>query len=105
MEFEYGIIGGGPAGYTTAMALAQKGHSVVLFEKDKLGGTCLNKGCIPTKSLLHSSELYKDILQADNIGLDIEIKSFKIFFFSWHGFILILLYYTTIYINSLMLMK
>ena len=76
MEFEYGIIGGGPAGYTTAMALAQKGHSVVLFEKDKLGGTCLNKGCIPTKSLLHSSELYKHILQADNIGLDIEIKSF-----------------------------
>ena len=38
MDFEYGIIGGGPAGYTAAMALAQKGHSVVLFEKENLGG-------------------------------------------------------------------
>lgn len=76
MEFEYGIIGGGPAGYTTAMALAQKGHSVVLFEKEQLGGTCLNKGCIPTKSLLHSSEIYNQIQRASNYGLDIEIKSF-----------------------------
>ena len=50
MEFEYGIIGGGPAGYTVGMKLAQQGKSVVIFEKDKLGGTCLNKGCIPTKS-------------------------------------------------------
>ena len=56
MEFDYGIIGGGPAGYTVAMLLAKKGFSVVLFEKDKLGGTCLNRGCIPTKSLLHSSD-------------------------------------------------
>ena len=61
MDFEYGIIGGGPAGYTAAIALAQKGHSVVLFEKEQLGGTCLNKGCIPTKSLLHSSEIYNQI--------------------------------------------
>jgi len=58
MDFEYGIIGGGPAGYTAGMNLAQKGHSVVLFEKNKLGGTCMNNGCIPTKSLIHSSEIY-----------------------------------------------
>jgi len=76
MEFEYGIIGGGPAGYTTAMALAQKGHSVVLFEKELLGGTCLNKGCIPTKSLLHSSEVYNQIQKASDYGLDLEVKSF-----------------------------
>ena len=76
MDFEYGVIGGGPAGYTAAMAIAQKGHSVVLFEKDKLGGTCLNKGCIPTKSLLHSSELYKQIFELNKIGVEVEIKNF-----------------------------
>lgn len=79
MDFEYGIIGGGPAGYTAAMMLAKQGHSVVLFEKDKLGGTCLNRGCIPTKSLLHSSEVYKQILNASEYGLDIEVKSFDFF--------------------------
>ena len=76
MDFDYGIVGGGPAGYTTAMLLTQKGFKVVLFEKDKLGGTCLNRGCIPTKSLLHSSELYRQILNSQEIGLDIEVKSF-----------------------------
>ena len=76
MDFDYGIIGGGPAGYTSAMLLAKKGYKVVLFEKNKLGGTCLNNGCIPTKSLLHSSEVYKQITNAQEFGLDIEVKSF-----------------------------
>lgn len=76
MDFDYGVIGGGPAGYTVAIKLAQKGHSVVLFEKDKLGGTCLNRGCIPTKSLLHSSEKYKQLKTLTDIGVEIEIKSF-----------------------------
>lgn len=76
MEFDYGVIGGGPAGYTVAMQLAKQGHSVVLFEKENLGGTCLNKGCIPTKSLLHSSEVYKQILNSSEYGLEIEVKSF-----------------------------
>lgn len=76
MVYDYGIIGGGPAGYTAGMLLAQKGKSVVIFEKDKLGGTCLNKGCIPTKSLLHSSEIYKEVFCSSNIGLDISVNSF-----------------------------
>lgn len=76
MDFDYGIIGGGPAGYTVAMMLAKKGFSTVLFEKDKLGGTCLNRGCIPTKTLLHSSEIYKQVLESAQYGLDIEVKSF-----------------------------
>ncbi|MBE7711107.1 MAG: NAD(P)/FAD-dependent oxidoreductase [Cyanobacteria bacterium SIG31] len=76
MDFDYGIIGGGPAGYTVAMNLASQGHKVVLFEKDKLGGTCLNRGCIPTKSLLHSSEIYRQILKSSDLGLDIEVKNF-----------------------------
>ncbi len=76
MFYDYGIIGGGPAGYTTAMLLAQRGFNVVLFEKEFLGGTCLNKGCIPTKSLLHSSEVYNKVLNSADYGLDIEIKTF-----------------------------
>ncbi len=58
MKYDIGIIGAGPGGYTAALCAAQKGLSVVLFEENKVGGTCLNRGCIPTKSLLHSSERY-----------------------------------------------
>ena len=76
MDFEYGIIGGGPAGYTCAMLLAQKGHTVVLFEKEALGGTCLNRGCIPTKSLLHSSEIYSQMSNLKDLGINVELKSF-----------------------------
>lgn len=75
-RYEYGIIGGGPAGYTAGMCLAKNGHSVILFEKDKLGGTCLNCGCIPTKSFLHSSEIYAQIMTSDKIGIHIDNFSF-----------------------------
>lgn len=75
--FDYAIIGGGPAGYTSAMMLAQKGHSVLLFEKEQLGGTCLNRGCIPTKSMLHSSELYSaSFAKLQSIGFDVKDFSF-----------------------------
>ncbi len=56
--FDVMIIGGGPGGYTAAGKAAENGLKVILFEKDKLGGTCLNRGCIPTKSLIHSAEIY-----------------------------------------------
>ena len=68
-EFDYGIIGAGPAGYTAGMMLAKQGKSVVLFEKNELGGTCLNKGCIPTKAFLHLSELYAKFLKASAYGI------------------------------------
>ena len=71
-EFDYGIIGGGPAGYTAGMMLAKQGKSVILFEKDKLGGTCLNKGCIPTKSFMHLSEVYSEMLKASTYGISAE---------------------------------
>ena len=76
MNYDYGIIGGGPAGYTVGMKLAQQGYKVLLFEKEKLGGTCLNKGCIPTKALLHASEQYSNAFDLEQIGLDVEIKGF-----------------------------
>lgn len=76
-EFDLGIVGGGPAGYTAALHVAKLGQKVVLFEKDNIGGVCLNKGCIPTKTILHSSELFKKFqnpqefgISSDNITLD-----------------------------------
>jgi len=52
------IIGGGPGGYLAALRAAQLGLSVVLFEKEKVGGICINVGCIPTKYLLHQTEIF-----------------------------------------------
>ena len=57
-SYDIAVIGGGPAGYVAAIRAAQLGAGVVVIEKDKLGGTCLNYGCIPTKALLTSAELY-----------------------------------------------
>ena len=51
------IIGGGPGGYETALYAAENGLTVTLFEKSHVGGTCLNCGCIPTKTLLHHAEI------------------------------------------------
>ena len=59
-KFDISIIGGGPGGYVAAIKASQLGYSVCLFEEDKLGGVCLNWGCIPTKSLLHSAEFIEE---------------------------------------------
>ena len=55
--FDLVILGGGSGGYACALRSAQLGLSVALIEADKLGGTCLHRGCIPTKALLHSGEI------------------------------------------------
>ena len=65
-NFDVCIIGGGPGGYTAAIEAERRGLKVLLIEKKTLGGTCLNLGCIPTKSLLKSAELYSDILKNQN---------------------------------------
>lgn len=75
-QFDLGIIGGGPAGYTAAFQARSKGLSVVLFEKDKVGGVCLNRGCIPTKAILHSAELYEEMESATELGITAENLSF-----------------------------
>ena len=75
-QFDLGIIGGGPAGYTAAFQARSKGLSVVLFEKDKVGGVCLNRGCIPTKAILHSAELYEEMKSATELGITAENISF-----------------------------
>ena len=68
-NFDYGIIGGGPAGYTAALHAAANGHNVILFEKDEIGGACLNRGCIPTKTILHSSEIFTQISKSEDLGI------------------------------------
>ena len=65
------IIGGGPAGYVAAIHAAHLGASVALVEKDKLGGTCLNRGCIPTKALVRSAEALLEARRANDFGIDV----------------------------------
>lgn len=67
--YDIGIIGSGPAGYTAAFHASAKGLSVVMFEKDKVGGVCLNKGCIPTKAILHSAEVYQELKSCETLGV------------------------------------
>lgn len=64
------VIGGGPGGYVAAIRAAQLGVKVTLIEKNKMGGTCLNVGCIPTKAILHSAELYAEIQKGAEIGIN-----------------------------------
>lgn len=64
-----GILGGGPGGYVCALRAVQLGLSVVLIEGERLGGTCLNRGCIPTKALVKSAELWREIGRAEEFGL------------------------------------
>lgn len=63
------ILGGGNAGYAAALRGAQLGLSVVLVEKEKVGGTCLHRGCIPTKALLHSADVIEEIRRAGDFGV------------------------------------
>ena len=71
-QYDLGIIGGGPAGYTAALRAAAKGLSVVMFERNKIVGVCLNSGCIPTKAILHSAEVYNEIKCAESLGIFVE---------------------------------
>lgn len=74
--YDIGIIGGGPAGYSAAIRAAQKGLKIVIFEKSKMGGTCLNCGCIPTKTIIHCTDYYKNLKKADKFGIEISYKKF-----------------------------
>lgn len=69
MAYDVIIIGGGPGGYVAAIKAAQLGAKVAVVEKEKLGGVCLNWGCIPTKTLLQSAKLYRDMLKGEDFGI------------------------------------
>ena len=66
------VIGGGPGGYVAALKAAMLGAEVTVIEKNKLGGTCLNVGCIPTKALLASSDVLRTVKEAKNFGINVE---------------------------------
>ncbi|RKQ71066.1 dihydrolipoamide dehydrogenase [Litorimonas taeanensis] len=70
--FDVIVIGSGPGGYVTAIRSAQLGFKTAIVEKDDLGGVCLNWGCIPTKALLRSAEVYHNMQHASNYGLSAE---------------------------------
>jgi dihydrolipoamide dehydrogenase len=77
-EIDVVIIGGGPGGYVAAIKAAHLGLKAVLVEKDKLGGVCLNKGCIPTKALISTAEILNHIQRAEEFG--IQVKDYSIDF-------------------------
>lgn len=62
------VLGGGSGGYAAAIRASELGKSVVLVEKDKVGGTCLHRGCIPTKALLHAAEVADHVRGAGAVG-------------------------------------
>ena len=71
-RYDFGIIGSGPAGYTAALSAASIGKKVILFEKDLIGGVCLNKGCIPTKTMLHSAEIFYNAANSLELGICVD---------------------------------
>ena len=76
MKYFLAIIGGGPAGYTAAEKASKAGKDVVLFEQNAVGGTCLNVGCIPTKSLLYGAKQYYNATHAQKYGVTAENVTF-----------------------------
>ncbi|WP_430602239.1 dihydrolipoyl dehydrogenase [Enterococcus sp. DIV0724b] len=71
MKYDLIVVGAGPGGYVAAIKAAQLGMKVALVENDRVGGTCLNKGCIPTKTLLHSAETVREIKNASENGIKV----------------------------------
>ncbi|MDR2533424.1 MAG: dihydrolipoyl dehydrogenase [Tannerellaceae bacterium] len=78
MRKDVAIIGGGPAGYSAAAKAGSAGLSVVLFEKNALGGVCLNEGCIPTKTLLYSAKIFDSAKAASKYGVSAGAPSFDL---------------------------
>src|SRR5712692_7551359 len=75
-SFDISVVGGGPGGYVAAIRAAQLGLKTAVVERENMGGICLNWGCIPTKALLRTSEVYGLIKHADAFGLSVKEVSF-----------------------------
>ncbi|MBF8247175.1 MAG: dihydrolipoyl dehydrogenase [Rickettsia sp.] len=78
MQYDIAIIGAGPGGYVAAIRASQLGQNVILIEKNKVGGVCLNQGCIPTKSLLHSGEIFYKSKNFADYGVEFSDITFNI---------------------------
>ena len=75
--FDVIVVGSGPGGYVTAIRASQLGMKVAIVERELLGGICLNWGCIPTKALLKSVEVYEQLGHLEDYGLSVEKRSFN----------------------------
>ena len=71
MKFDIAILGSGPGGYVAAIRASQLGKKVAIIEKEALGGICLNWGCIPTKALLKSAQVFEYIQHASDFGIEV----------------------------------
>lgn len=72
LNYDLVIIGGGPGGYVAAIRASRQGAKVALVEKEAIGGVCLNWGCIPTKAMIRSAEIYQEVQEAHKFGVNIE---------------------------------
>ena len=72
MKYDIIVIGSGPGGYVAAVRAAQAGRRTAIVERESLGGVCLNWGCIPTKALLKSADIYRHTLEAAQFGVEID---------------------------------
>ena len=77
-QFDVVVIGGGPGGYVAAIRASQLGKKVALVEREHLGGICLNWGCIPTKALLRSAEIFNNIKHAEEYGITVKEATFDL---------------------------
>ncbi len=77
-KYDLIVIGAGPGGYVAAIRACQYGLRTAIVEKNRLGGTCLNRGCIPTKALLHAAEEYDKLGELESLGIAVEGKSYDI---------------------------
>ena len=80
-SFDIVILGGGPGGYVAAIRANQLGLNVALVEDKHLGGICLNWGCIPTKALLKSAEVYSELSRSSDFGINAE----NVYFYMTHS--------------------
>ena len=75
-QYDLVIIGAGPGGYVAAKKAAKLGMKVVIIDKGEIGGTCINRGCIPTKALVHAATLYHEMKECEKFGLTAEKVGF-----------------------------
>ena len=75
-NYDLVVVGAGPGGYTAALKAAEFGMKVAVVDQDKVGGVCINRGCIPTKALLHASNFFSMMQHCDEFGISADAISF-----------------------------